>query len=116
MEEKIVKNNSSHIESIKKYAEKLDRTLNNIITYQKISNGTYIFQNNPVTDVPNCFIKIYDKKSIEQQTQISLHFKKIKVAISRNELLFVLSEIIDNVIKFALKSEKIIIKCSTDVK
>lgn len=116
LEENIVEDNTNYIESINNNAQKLDRTLNNIITYQKISNGTYLFQDDAVTNVQNCFLEIYNKISIEQQKKISFHFKKNQVAISRNDLLFVLHEIIDNAIKFALKNQQIIIKCTANVK
>jgi two-component system, sensor histidine kinase and response regulator len=108
--------NFKHVEAVKEYAEKLNRTLNNIITYNKLITDSYFFQTDGVTDPQNCYLEIYPKLSNANKNKISTFFKRANVAISRQDLLIVLGEIIDNAIKFTAKNEAISIKGNANLK
>jgi DNA-binding response OmpR family regulator len=108
--------NFKYVESIKDYADKLNRTLDNIITYHKLQEDTYYFQKEAVTDPQNCFLEVYRKLNNSNKNKIKSYFKRANVAISRQDLLLVFKELIDNACKFTNKVETISIKGNANLK
>jgi signal transduction histidine kinase len=107
---------TSYLQTIKESSEKLDRTLNNIIIYQKLMSDSYHIQKDNETDVELCFKEIYINIPNVEKNRINVYLKKSKVQISRIDLLFVMYEIIDNAIKYSSKKEKITVRGMTNTK
>ncbi|RAR47257.1 hybrid sensor histidine kinase/response regulator [Flavobacterium lacus] len=105
-----------HITSIEGYANQLNRTLSNIIMYQKIISDAYFFQKDAITDPQNCYMELVAKLPRERKKKITSFFKKANVAIARIDLLTVLNEILENAFKFTDKKEAISIKGSSSLK
>jgi len=108
-EDKKLYENLKNIDIIKNSAQKLNRTFTNIISYQRLISNNYDFQVEAEIEVQNCFSEIYEQIKDDSKRKFIVNLKKSSVSISRQDLLIVIHEMIDNAIKFSNEDDTIVV-------
>lgn len=103
------KNKAKYFESLKNSAEKLNRTITNIINYQKIIGGNYFINKNATIEIEPCIIECLEKIKINPnyKNEVVLDISNSLINISRKDILIVLLELIDNAFKFSNSNSQI---------
>lgn len=99
-------------EAIKISGTRLNKTMQNIMHYQNLKNDTIIFDTSASTQVLDTFLTVKTKiaEAYEnQEKRIICEIDKANLKISEKCLQFILSELIDNALKFSPESENIIV-------
>lgn len=102
---------AAFFESIKLSGERLNRTLQNIILYQNLTNNSVEFNDNSSSEILSSFLKTKEKIfkiHEDQERRISFEIDKATIKISEEHLQYIFFELIDNALKFS-SNEKIII-------
>ncbi|TDD95058.1 ATP-binding response regulator [Flavobacterium cellulosilyticum] len=106
-------------ECLKISAERLNRTMQNIIIYQNLKNNKLEFRVTSNSEILKIFLNVKEKllhNYKNQKTRISFEVDTASIKINENYLHFILFELIDNAFKFSGNGKKIVIrgKCHSD--
>ena len=99
-------------DAIKTSGNRLNRTLNNSILYDKLNNDKLVFVNDTSTEIFNEFITVKNKITKIDKSQlerIQFDIDKSDIKIQEEHLHFILFELMDNALKFSKTNEKIIV-------
>ncbi|SDZ93317.1 two-component system, unclassified family, sensor kinase [Flavobacterium gillisiae] len=102
-------------EEIKTYGERLNRTMQNIIHFENIKNNQFKISENDCAEIKNVFKNILNKISFhykKQKNRVVSELTGAELAISSNNLSFILFELLDNALKFSPENKKVVIEGS----
>jgi two-component system sensor histidine kinase/response regulator len=100
-------------EGIKTSCERLNRTMHNIALFENIKNNKCAAVNNSSSEIKDVFKSVSHKISshyVNQKSRIVSTLITAELAVSKNNLTFILFELIDNGLKFSTQDKKVIIE------
>jgi two-component system, sensor histidine kinase and response regulator len=95
---------TDYLNAIKTSAENLNRTLTNIINYQKLSANHYYIATNATIEIKPCLNECLEKllyNSKKYKNSVTVDVENTLVNMGRKDLLVILFEILDNALKFS---------------
>ena len=98
--------------SIKVSGERLNRTMQNLISYQNLKSNPNEFDDNSSSEILNVFLIVKEKffKSYEgYEKRIIFDIDEANLKISEKHLHFILYELMDNALKFSSDNKSVII-------
>jgi two-component system sensor histidine kinase/response regulator len=102
-------------ESIKTSAERLNRTMQNVMLYQNLKSNIHKFDTNSYAPILDVFLKVKDKifeVSTNQEQRINYEVNKADIKIPEQYLQFIIFELIDNALKFSQDNKTIMVSGS----
>lgn len=106
---------SSFYEGIKTSSERLNRTMKNIALLESLKNNKFETLNNEFSEIENVFENVLSRISVshkKQKNRIVSQLTNSELAISKDNLNFILFELLDNALKFSPKNKKVVIEGS----
>jgi two-component system sensor histidine kinase/response regulator len=100
-------------EGIKTSIERLNRTMQNIALFEDIKNNKFAAVNNSSSEIKDVFNSVSNKISshyVNKKNRIVSTLRTAELAVSKNNLTFILFELLDNGLKFSTQDKKVIIE------
>jgi two-component system sensor histidine kinase/response regulator len=102
-------------EGIKTSSERLNRTMKNIALLESLKNNKFKILSNEFSEIKNIFENVLSRLSIshkEQENRVVSQLTNSELAISKDNLIFILYELLDNALKFSPKNKNVVIEGS----
>ena len=102
--------------AIKTSVERLQRTIQNLLLYEDIKNNQFVVTENDFCDIKDAFKKVITCNTTEYKIEdfkITIEIERRDLKISKENLILILVELIDNAFKFSSTTKKIIISGET---
>jgi two-component system sensor histidine kinase/response regulator len=106
---------NSFYEGIKTSSERLNRTMKNIALLESLKNNKFETLNNEFSEIKNVLINVLSRISVshkKQENRVVSQLTYSELAISKDNLIFILFELLDNALKFSPKNKKVVIEGS----